>query len=193
MVVDFSAEGVPQSIGSLELSKPEGKDLVAAVVQGDRLAPAEQDGRALTPHVGILMEMNACVDKVVLPDGKRTEQVWLDAQPKQTLFSTGAASAESPSLSRIGGHVSAPIPLNAPEARMTKDAIEDGVQGEVMVSLMVDANGMPQNPRVVRPLPAGLSEAALDAVRRYRFKPAMKDGKTPVPVMVTIAVNFRHY
>ncbi len=40
-------------------------------------------------------------------------------------------------------------------------------------------------------MPAGLNEEALEAVGKYRFKPAMKDGETPVPVMVTIAVNFR--
>jgi protein TonB len=37
-----------------------------------------------------------------------------------------------------------------------------------------------------------LSEKAIEAVSRYRFKPAMKDGK-PVPVMVNVEVNFRFY
>jgi periplasmic protein TonB len=46
---------------------------------------------------------------------------------------------------------------------------------------------------VVRPLGMGLDEKALEAVRKYKFKPALKDGRTPVPVMVTIAVNFRLY
>lgn len=52
---------------------------------------------------------------------------------------------------------------------------------------------MPQNPLVVKPLPAGLTEAANAAVRKYRFPPALKDGKTPVPTMITIAVNFTLY
>jgi len=37
-----------------------------------------------------------------------------------------------------------------------------------------------------------LDEKAMEAVRRYRFKPAMNDGK-PVPVMITVEVNFRLY
>jgi TonB family protein len=49
------------------------------------------------------------------------------------------------------------------------------------------------NPRVVRALGMGLDEKALDAVRQFKFKPAMKDGKTPVPVTITIEVNFRLY
>jgi TonB family protein len=45
---------------------------------------------------------------------------------------------------------------------------------------------------VVRKLDYGLDQSALDAVRRYRFKPAMRNGE-PVPTMVTIEVNFRLY
>ena len=61
-----------------------------------------------------------------------------------------------------------------------------------MVTIIVDWRGIPQNLRIVRSLGMGLDEKALDAVRRYRFKPAMKDGK-PVPVMMTVEVNFRLY
>jgi len=39
----------------------------------------------------------------------------------------------------------------------------------------------------------GLDEKALEAVRKYKFKPAMKDGKTPVPVMINVEINFRLY
>jgi hypothetical protein len=36
----------------------------------------------------------------------------------------------------------------------------------------------------------GLDEKAVEAVKRYRFKPAMLQGK-PVPVEVNIEVNFK--
>jgi outer membrane biosynthesis protein TonB len=39
----------------------------------------------------------------------------------------------------------------------------------------------------------GLDEKAIEAVMKYRFKPAMRDGKTPVPVLVTVAVDFHLY
>jgi TonB family protein len=61
-----------------------------------------------------------------------------------------------------------------------------------MITLIVDAQGVPQNVRVLRALGKGLDEKAMEAVRRYRFKPAMNDGK-PVPVMITVEVNFRLY
>jgi TonB family protein len=61
-----------------------------------------------------------------------------------------------------------------------------------VLSLIVDAQGMPQNVRVVRPLDYGLSGNAIDAVKKYRFKPAMIKGM-PLPVMINIEVNFRLY
>lgn len=94
---------------------------------------------------------------------------------------------------RVGGQISAPVPIVQPEAEFSDEARRAKYQGEVMITLIVDAQGNPQNPRVVRPLGMGLDEKALEAVRKYKFRPAMKDGRTPVPVLITIAVNFRLY
>jgi TonB family protein len=59
-----------------------------------------------------------------------------------------------------------------------------------LIKLIVDAQGKPQNAQVVRPLGYGLDERAIAAVNK--FKPAMKEG-VPVPVMITVEVNFRLY
>ena len=96
-------------------------------------------------------------------------------------------------LFRIGGGVSAPVPIIQPEAEFSDEARRAKYQGVCLVSLIVDAQGNPQNPRVIRALGMGLDEKALEAVRKYKFKPALKDGRTPVPVMITIEVNFRLY
>jgi periplasmic protein TonB len=96
-------------------------------------------------------------------------------------------------LFRIGGGVTAPVPTFWPDAEFSDEARRAKYQGVCLVSLIVDAQGNPQNPKVIRALGMGLDEKALEAVRKYKFKPAMKDGKTPVPVMITIEVNFRLY
>lgn len=93
---------------------------------------------------------------------------------------------------RIGGGVSAPVAIFTPEAEFSDEARRAKYQGVVLISLIVDSQGNPQNPRVVRPLGMGLDEKALEAVRKYKFKPAMKEGK-PVAVMMSIEVNFRLY
>lgn len=94
---------------------------------------------------------------------------------------------------RIGGGISAPVPLFEPEAEFSDEARRAKYQGVCIIGIIVDAQGNPQNVHVVRALGMGLDEKAMEAVRKYKFKPAMKDGKTPVPVMVNVEVNFRLY
>ena len=96
-------------------------------------------------------------------------------------------------LERVGGRISPPIPINNVEAEFSDEARRAKYQGVVLVSVIVDAQGNPQDPRVVRALGMGLDEKALEAVRKYRFKPAMRDGRTPVAVMVNVEVNFHLY
>jgi protein TonB len=48
----------------------------------------------------------------------------------------------------------------------------------------------PENVHVLRGLGNGLDDKAVEAVRQYRFTPAMEDGK-PVPVSLNIEVDFR--
>lgn len=95
-------------------------------------------------------------------------------------------------LERVGGGVSAPVPLNSVEAEFSDEARRAKYQGVCLITLIVDAQGNPQNPRVTRALGMGLDEKALEAVRKYKFKPAMK-GRTPVAVLITVEVNFRLY
>ena len=70
------------------------------------------------------------------------------------------------------------------EARIAK------FQGDVLLWVVVGADGIPRDVRVRRSLGMGLDEKAIAAVRTWRFEPAMKDGQA-VPVQVSIEVNFR--
>jgi TonB family protein len=94
-------------------------------------------------------------------------------------------------MAGVGG-VSNPIPLVTPEAEFSDEARQHKYQGVCMIAVIVDAQGMPRNPRVVRSLGMGLDQKALEAVERYRFKPAMKNGK-PVAAAISVLVNFRLY
>lgn len=108
-------------------------------------------------------------------------------------YGPGSGGNTGGGLYHVGGAVSAPVPLNSVEAEFSDEARRAKYQGVCLISLIVDAQGNPVNPKVVRALGMGLDEKALEAVRKYKFKPAMKDGKTPVPVMITVEVNFRLY
>ncbi len=108
-------------------------------------------------------------------------------------YGPGTGGNTGGGLYHVGGGVSAPVPLNAVEAEFSDEARRAKYQGVCLISLIVDAQGNPQNPRVVRALGMGLDEKALEAVRKYKFKPAYKQGQGPVPVMITVEVNFRLY
>ena len=97
-------------------------------------------------------------------------------------------------LRRVGDGVTAPRPIFQPEAEFSDEARRAKYEGTVVVTLIVDANGNPQNVHVTRTLGMGLDEKAVEAVQKYKFKPAMdqKSGK-PVPVMVSVEVRFRLY
>ena len=59
----------------------------------------------------------------------------------------------------------------------------------VILVVDVDTTGRAVNFRVARPLGLGLDEKAMEAVKRWKFRPAQKDGK-PITVSATIEVNF---
>jgi protein TonB len=62
----------------------------------------------------------------------------------------------------------------------------------VLITLVVDGNGDPKDVAVKKAAGYGFDEKAVEAVKKYKFKPAMKGGK-PVKSEVTIDVKFETY
>lgn len=92
----------------------------------------------------------------------------------------------------VGGGVMPPQLVYSVDPEFSDEARKAKYQGESVVSLIVDTNGMPRNIRVVRVLGMGLDEKAVEAVKQYRFKPAQYHGH-PVPVEIVIYVDFHIY
>ncbi len=93
---------------------------------------------------------------------------------------------------RVGGGVSAPRALNTPDPDYSEEARKAKYQGTVVLWLIVDSSGHPRDVKVARSLGMGLDQKAIEAVRKWTFEPAMKDGK-PVAVQINVEVNFRLY
>ncbi len=91
---------------------------------------------------------------------------------------------------RIGGGVSAPILIYSVEPEFSEEARKAKVAGNVLVNLYVDQNGNPSHVHVIRGVGMGLDEKAVEAVKQYKFKPAMENGK-PVLVELNVEVNFQ--
>ena len=90
----------------------------------------------------------------------------------------------------VGGGVSEPIPIYKPDPAYSEEARKAKYQGTVVLWIIVDASGTVTDCRVVKPLGLGLDEKAVETVRTWKFKPALRNG-TPVPVKVMVEVSFR--
>ena len=91
---------------------------------------------------------------------------------------------------RIRPGVTPPRLLKKIEPEYTTEARQQFVQGTILLDLVVGADGLPANIKVLSPLGFGLDERAVEAVTKWRFAPGTKDGK-PVVVGANIEVNFR--
>ena len=93
---------------------------------------------------------------------------------------------------RVGGGVSAPRPIFTPDPEYSEEARKAKYQGTCVLWLVVGPDGQTRDIKVARTLGLGLDQKAIDAVKRWKFEPAMKDGK-PVAVQVNVEVTFRLY
>lgn len=91
---------------------------------------------------------------------------------------------------KVGGGISAPQPVLTPDPEYTEEARRTKTQGICTLGLIVDAAGHPRDIRVLHGLGFGLDAKAMEAVRQWRFDPALKDGK-PVAVQISIEVEFK--
>jgi periplasmic protein TonB len=93
---------------------------------------------------------------------------------------------------KVGGGISAPTAISAPDPDYTEEARRAKKQGTCVLWLIVDSAGHPRDIRVMRGLGFGLDEKALQAVKQWKFQPALKDGR-PVDVQISVQVEFHLY
>ena len=89
---------------------------------------------------------------------------------------------------RVGGAIRAPQKLNDVLPAYPSIALAARVQGIVIVEATIGADGQVVNARVLRSVPL-LDQAAVDAVRQWRYQPTLLNG-VPVPVIMTVTVTF---
>jgi len=88
------------------------------------------------------------------------------------------------------GRITAPSVLYKVEPEFSEEARKAKYQGTVPLTIEVGEDGQPHRLRILRGLGLGLDEKAIEAVSRWKFKPAQRNGH-PVRAAATIEVNFR--
>jgi len=87
--------------------------------------------------------------------------------------------------------INQPVLLNTQEALYSDEALRRHLEGDCQLSLIVDIYGNPQKIQVLKCTDEEISQLSLDAVSKYRFKPATAPDGTPVPLSIKVQVSFR--
>ncbi len=93
-------------------------------------------------------------------------------------------------LFQLRDGVTFPKALHEVQPGYSEAAVKAGLEGGVVLAVVVGTDGKPRSLWVVLPLGEGLDENAVAAARQLIFTPATKDGK-PVPVLINLAFPFR--
>ena len=99
-------------------------------------------------------------------------------------------SAQGSAIYRVGGKVSPPKLLKHREPEFSPLARQARYEGTTILSVTVNEAGGTEDIRVLRPAGFGLDEAAVEAVKTWRFAPARLDGK-PVKSAIDVEVTYR--
>lgn len=103
---------------------------------------------------------------------------------------TCLTAGAQPPVFRPGPEVVAPFVVAKAKPAYTEEARLAKLEGSVLLSLVIGADGQPRDIQVARPLGLGLDERAVENVRAWQFKAGTRKGN-PVDVMVNEEIFFR--
>jgi protein TonB len=83
-----------------------------------------------------------------------------------------------------------PRPTHQPSPQYPPALRKRGIQGTVQIEFVVDTRGVVSKPSVVKSVHPELDRAALDAVKQWKFQPAMRGGQ-PVPIKTRAPITFQ--
>lgn len=136
---------------------------------------------------------------VPVPDSQAPEQtIMTQAELQATLAPVGLgragkdsifiASDDLPAEGEFVYYEDEPVPITQPSPPYPEFAREAQIQGTVILHVLVGKDGRVKNVKVIRSV-TGLNEAAVGAIKKWVFKPALSNNK-PVAVWVEIPMKF---
>jgi protein TonB len=103
----------------------------------------------------------------------------------------GPPASPAPSdVLKVGGDVKEPVLVNRVMPAYPEESRANRVQGNVILSAVVDEKGAVSKVEAVESPAPELTKAAVEAVSKWAYRPATKKGK-PVKVQMTVTVSFK--
>jgi TonB family protein len=196
----IDANGFPRALKTLEASDWRLIAFATELVQAQRFKPGVIDGLAADVAVELTVGLRTCAQREKHPTNDNFYRLTLSAHPLIALEVTAASAAQEATSAtptepapaeEVGEHISAPIPIDITDPKIPVFG-KLPKRGQCLLGFTVDANGVPQDIHVVRELEAELDSNAKEAVKNWRFKPALRDGNTPVAFEGTVVANFEY-
>jgi TonB family protein len=153
--------------------------LVNARIKLSAFAIAERDWKQASVLVSEALQIGT--------DAATTDRLRKELAVLKGLLAYGSRDVSS----ALDPDVVPPSILSKIDPAYTKEARKARVNGEIVIWIEVDENGVPGNIQVIDGLGYGLNEKAIEAVGRWKFKPATKNGH-PIRCAAEVTVNFRY-
>lgn len=203
LIVD--AEGNPRNV---YLEKPIGTELdvvALLVISNNRFKAGVSNDLPVAVAESVTVKLQACEYTREDSAGKKHTSIKLQATPQQNFEPLPDAPTDVVLTPGTGAYKKdAPvIPLGGPSRKgfmqprlIYHQDISDpnqtllGINAIAIFSMIVDAQGMPQNFKLVHSDNEVINEQAFKTIRYYRFHPAVLDGE-PVPAEVHAEVSYR--
>jgi TonB family protein len=90
---------------------------------------------------------------------------------------------------RLGGDVTPPIKIHYPSPKYTEEGRQARIQGVVILEAIIDTMGNVASVKVLKGLPQGLTDSAVEAAKQWKFEPARRGGE-PVAVFLNLTIRF---
>ena len=109
---------------------------------------------------------------------------------RERIKGMGPTEVAVSAVMKVGGDVRPPSLLYKVEPEYSEEARAAKFMGTVLLSIVVDVDGKAKDVDVIRGIGLGLDEKAVEAIRKWKFKPGTKES-VPIPVKATIEINFK--
>ena len=176
------------------------------IASQDRFEPGTLDGKPVVVAGSLRVKLETCDMAETAQAGNLALKSRLRSLPHQKLEKPrdppeeailaplkDSASGTRRTVRRpdfFGPDVSAPVMLYSVDAAYTPAQKGKQITGECKLGLLVDDHGLPQDIHVIKSVDPGLDLSAMLAVDKYRFFPAIRNGKEPVPSAIVVSVKF---
>jgi len=84
-----------------------------------------------------------------------------------------------------------PKVVHKADPKYPKEALKEGASGDVILDAVIDANGVVGEVSVIETPHTSLSEAAVEALRQWRFEPAQSKSGEAIDVCFSVTITFR--